>query len=838
VENKTCTYISLFSGAGIGCYGFAIEGFECIATNEIIKRRLAIQKANHKCKYESGYIEGDISLPEYQKQLFDQIDLWEKKENVRNVDVVIATPPCQGMSVANHKKTDHEIVRNSLVVESIRLIKKINPKFFIFENVAAFLKTECTDVDGKLKPIEESIYTNLGSQFSIYSNLINFKNYGACSSRTRTLVIGVNHSYADFVAPLELFPLYSKEKTLRESIGNLKELNTFGEIDQTDIFHSFRVYPASMRKWISTLGEGESAFQNTDLSMIPHKEIDGKLIVNQNKNGDKYRRQIWDKVGPCIHTRNDQLASQNTIHPRDDRVFSIRELMLMMTIPDEFKWVNSPLDKLNSLDIEEKREILKKNEINIRQSIGEAVPTAIFSSVAKKIKVFLNEKHHNISSINKIIVQNGLTSPVKLLEFIRQNKEIYGFSTLCKISELANAKRLQNAAYFTNKSILNEISKELPLIEKEEIRILEPSVGVGNFLPFIINKYSYAKELTIDVVDIDYFALELLNELIKKNGFPDNLIINFINSDFLTHAFLEKYDLVIGNPPFNKLLSTNLNLRVYKKNALNNQTSNTFVFFLEKALSLGNFVSLITPKSLLNTPEFKITRDQLAKLRIDSIIDFGESGFEDVLVETICINIIPNKKPKSTVIISIPRQVKKLQNQNYIFDPSLPYWVIYRDGYFDEITKKLEFDRFLVFRDRQITNSLLNPKTGIRVIRSRNINDDGTRIVSLKNYDSYIEEDKAKKLPVYDFLENDTVFLAPNMSYNPRVARKPRGALVNGSVAILIPKDKAEITTEQLIYFSSEEFRKFYRIARNYQTRSLNIDSSSVFFFGLKRIGR
>ncbi|WQR97568.1 hypothetical protein KVC81_06030 [Helicobacter pylori] len=29
-------YISLFSGAGVGCYGLLEEGFECVATNEIL----------------------------------------------------------------------------------------------------------------------------------------------------------------------------------------------------------------------------------------------------------------------------------------------------------------------------------------------------------------------------------------------------------------------------------------------------------------------------------------------------------------------------------------------------------------------------------------------------------------------------------------------------------------------------------------------------------------------------------------------------------------------------------------------------------------------------------
>ena len=49
--NNKPTYISLFSSAGIGCYGFKLEGFDCIATNELIARRLEIQKFNNKCKY-------------------------------------------------------------------------------------------------------------------------------------------------------------------------------------------------------------------------------------------------------------------------------------------------------------------------------------------------------------------------------------------------------------------------------------------------------------------------------------------------------------------------------------------------------------------------------------------------------------------------------------------------------------------------------------------------------------------------------------------------------------------------------------------------------------------
>ncbi|MCV6792238.1 DNA cytosine methyltransferase, partial [Neisseria meningitidis] len=50
-------------------------------------------------RFDSGYIAGDITLPETQAKLFAEIRRWNTE-----IDVVIATPPCQGMSVANHKK--------------------------------------------------------------------------------------------------------------------------------------------------------------------------------------------------------------------------------------------------------------------------------------------------------------------------------------------------------------------------------------------------------------------------------------------------------------------------------------------------------------------------------------------------------------------------------------------------------------------------------------------------------------------------------------------------------------------------------------------------------------
>ena len=195
--NKKFTYISLFSGAGVGCHGFKKEGYECVATCELLAPRLEIQKANKKCKYSSGYIAGDLTASEIKNLLFHEVEMWRKKEGLESIDAVVATPPCQGMSTANYKKGD-ESRRNSLVVEAISIIKEIQPKVFIFENVKAFLKTQCTDLDGCMVPIGESIKKNLGEDYHIYARVINFKDYGVPSSRPRTIVIGTKKDYIHF----------------------------------------------------------------------------------------------------------------------------------------------------------------------------------------------------------------------------------------------------------------------------------------------------------------------------------------------------------------------------------------------------------------------------------------------------------------------------------------------------------------------------------------------------------------------------------------------------------------------------------------------------------------
>lgn len=833
---KKLTYISLFSGGGVGCFGFKEQGYTCIATNEYIERRLDIQRNNNKCLYDSGYILGDITNPKVYNQLSSEIKKFKKKENIEDIDLVIATPPCQGMSVANHKKDNGDIYRNSLVVDAIKIVRDINPKFFVFENVQSFLNTKCYEADEK-KTIGEAINKNLSDKYVYHSEVINLKNYGANSSRTRTIVIGVRKDYAEYISPVLLFPSYEKEKKLKDLIFDLPRLSKMGETHKDDIYHNFKEYREDMRSWVEVLDEGESAFDNKDDLRKPHRIINGEVVINKNKNGDKYKRQEWNKVAACVHTRNDIFASQNTIHPEDDRVFSIRELMIMMNIPKTFKWSSIPEKELNNLNQEERKEYLKKNEVNIRQSIGEAVPTIIMSKIAKNIKNELKKEHFSNKEIQNLIDKKKLTDIDNLIEFIDKESGNINLYSLFKVSELANMKRQDNAAYYTELQTLNEIYLKLPEIKKDVVNIIEPSVGVGNFLPFILKKYEHKKKININVFDIDGESLKVLKKIFEKNNLvKSNIEINILNEDFLNYNFEHKYDLVIGNPPFLKL-NKKLNIDFYRNKYSNKKADNMSVFFLEQALKIAKETILIFPKYFLHNDSFSIIRDKIKKIGLTNIIDFGEKGFHGVKIETICLCINTNKRNRKIGVKSIPYNFEHSIFKSKLMDEDFPNWLIYRNNFFDSIVDKLILDVFTVYRDRQITNKHLQSKKEkdtIKVIRSRNIDRNGKGLISIKNYDKYIKKDKIKKFTISKYLDRDDVYLVPNMTYYPRMVRKPAQTLVNGSAAILEPKNKTiTVDGKSIDYIASKEFQKFYSIARNKSTRSLNIDNNSVFYFGV-----
>ena len=139
---------------------------------------------------------------------------------------------------------------------------------------------------------------------------------------------------------------------------------------------------------------------------------------------------------------------------------------------------------------------------------------------------------------------------------------------------------------------------------------------------------------------------------------------------------------------------------------------------------------------------------------------------------------------------------------------------------------------FESFRDRQITKAITQSKGKYRVIKSRNISNN--KIIDIENYDCYL--DKIDDLLVSKYINRSNVLMIPNLTYYPRGAFLPSNSIVDGSVALLTQKNaKFKFTEDDIDYYSSEEFTQYYKVARNFGTRSLNIDKNSVYFFGIRK---
>jgi DNA (cytosine-5)-methyltransferase 1 len=119
-------YIDLFSGAGGMSLGFDQAGFNNIFSIDIEPNFCETYKANFPTHQ---LIQKDIaSLSD------EEIKLLVQKNSV---DVIIGGPPCQGFSMAGNigrKFIDDD--RNQLFKEFARVVKIVQPKYFVMENVA------------------------------------------------------------------------------------------------------------------------------------------------------------------------------------------------------------------------------------------------------------------------------------------------------------------------------------------------------------------------------------------------------------------------------------------------------------------------------------------------------------------------------------------------------------------------------------------------------------------------------------------------------------------------------------------------------------------------------
>lgn len=346
--------ISLFSGAGIDEFYLDDVGVEVVLANEIIESRADAYKALHK---NQNVINDDICKSEIKNEI-----IRVAKDN--KINLIIATPPCQGVSWAGANKTGDSLLkdkRNFLVLNAIEIFDAVRPDYFIIENVPRF-KEMLFPIEDKWATLEELLRKKYSKEYDILVSILDAADFGVPQTRLRIVYRmwkkGLKWSEPQRTAPINL----------REAIGFLPSLEAGEKSDIKN--HYARKHPKNHIECMKHTPTGKSAYDNEQF--YPRKMNGEKIKGFKNT----FKRMWWDRPAPTLTMRNEIISSQENVHPgkllpdgtwSDARVLTLRELLIVSSLPPD-------LDVPQNL-----------SETSFRQIIGEGIPPRMFSKIIEQI---------------------------------------------------------------------------------------------------------------------------------------------------------------------------------------------------------------------------------------------------------------------------------------------------------------------------------------------------------------------------------------------------------------------------------------------------------------------
>lgn len=344
--------LSLFANVGIAETYLKDVGVKIVVANELIKERADFYKHVYP---ECNMICGDIT----NKDISDKVI----EESIKgNVDFIIATPPCQGMSLAGHK--DPNDARNFLITYAIDIFKKLKPKYILIENVIQQLTTKVTYNDEKML-IPDLIEKELGKDYTINKNhIMSTEKLGVPQKRQRAIFLLVRK---DLKIKWEIPEWDGTIKTVRDAIGDLPSLDPLvKEPEYRKYFPDYdkkRKAGLKVNKWhyarshvwrnIEVMLHTPSGCSAKKNPIFYPKNNQGKLVGG---SGSTYMRMDWDKPAPTVTTYNHTISSFQNVHPgklnpktglySDPRVLTVFELMRITSLPDDWNipdWADESL---------------------------------------------------------------------------------------------------------------------------------------------------------------------------------------------------------------------------------------------------------------------------------------------------------------------------------------------------------------------------------------------------------------------------------------------------------------------------------------------------------------
>lgn len=390
------TVVSLFSGGGLSDAGYVAAGFEVVVQAELEPKRAAIGAANFP---KSKWVVGDV------RRTAGEIVKAYKTNTKKPLALLVATPPCQGLSSSNPSRgkraTDDakkNAKKNALLLRIIQVARKLKPRAIVAENVRQILTHEVY-WNGAKRIVVDVLKREL-PKYEFWHTTIDVADYGVPQSRTRAAIVGIRKSEACVAALLKagVAPIpapnhcadggdgYKRWVTVREWCEAREypplDASCEAKASSPDPLHTVPIYDAERYRLIADIPghSGKSAYDNnvcpncdrtvaaTDRAMC--SQCGGVLWNRPIVRGrgrprlikgflSSYRRMRSDRPAATITTNSSHVGSDWKIHPWENRVLSARECGDLQTVPRWYSWTSA---------------IHNRQRYLVRTLIGEALP--------------------------------------------------------------------------------------------------------------------------------------------------------------------------------------------------------------------------------------------------------------------------------------------------------------------------------------------------------------------------------------------------------------------------------------------------------------------------------
>jgi DNA (cytosine-5)-methyltransferase 1 len=345
--------LDLFCGCGGLSLGFEMAGCDIKLGVDDDEAALTSFSENH---YNSRALKADLS-----KGFSDQLETNIKSD----IDIVIGGPPCQGFSLSGPRKLDDP--RNTLVSSFIDIVKGVQPKAFIMENVPGLLSL----YGGTVKDYVLKSFNEIG--YKTNYKVVLAVDYGVPQSRKRVIFVGLKNETGGFefpeashYAPSSLFK--PNHITMGEALSDLPTLETW---EWSEKMEYVKLPQNNYQKWCrknSKLLYNHIGTNHTDktrkiISLVPeggnYKDLPDKYKNTRNFNV-AWTRYHSKKPASTIDT-----GHRHHFHFEFNRVLTVREKARLQSFPDDF--------------------IFYGNKSEQNRQVGNAVPPLLGKAIAKKL---------------------------------------------------------------------------------------------------------------------------------------------------------------------------------------------------------------------------------------------------------------------------------------------------------------------------------------------------------------------------------------------------------------------------------------------------------------------